>query len=255
MAGADQGNWPHAAAAANTESFSAVPLQQAFHDASTSTYSLHQLHGLLSCPAEDRPAASASKSHSQAEKRRRDRINAQLASLRKLIPNSEKMDKAALLASTVDHIKDLKGKATETSRFLTIPTEVDEVKVECCTKQEADLFLGDKIISCNKNNNSVFIKATLCCEDRSELFSELIPALKDLKLTTVGGDIACLGGRVRTNLILSVKDGEEGVCIATLQQPLKAALSRMISSYMTPNFRVTSRRQRLLLLSNSQQLD
>ena len=41
-------------------------------------------------PAEDR-AASASKSHSQAEKRRRDRINAQLATLRKLIPKSDKV--------------------------------------------------------------------------------------------------------------------------------------------------------------------
>ena len=40
--------------------------------------------------AEDR-AASASKSHSQAEKRRRDRINAQLATLRKLIPMSDKV--------------------------------------------------------------------------------------------------------------------------------------------------------------------
>ena len=40
--------------------------------------------------AEDR-AASASKSHSQAEKRRRDRINAQLATLRKLIPKSDRV--------------------------------------------------------------------------------------------------------------------------------------------------------------------
>lgn len=36
---------------------------------------------------------SASKSHSQAEKRRRDRINAQLATLRKLIPKSDKVNK------------------------------------------------------------------------------------------------------------------------------------------------------------------
>lgn len=40
---------------------------------------------------EDR-AASASKSHSQAEKRRRDRINTQLANLRKLIPKSDKVN-------------------------------------------------------------------------------------------------------------------------------------------------------------------
>lgn len=41
--------------------------------------------------AEQDRAASASKSHSQAEKRRRDRINAQLATLRKLIPMSDKV--------------------------------------------------------------------------------------------------------------------------------------------------------------------
>lgn len=41
--------------------------------------------------AEDK-AASVSKSHSQAEKRRRDRINAQLGILRKLIPKSDKVD-------------------------------------------------------------------------------------------------------------------------------------------------------------------
>lgn len=40
--------------------------------------------------AEDR-ATVVSKSHSQAEKRRRDRINAQLAALRKLIPKSDKV--------------------------------------------------------------------------------------------------------------------------------------------------------------------
>lgn len=36
-------------------------------------------------------ATSASKNHSQAEKRRRDRINTQLANLRKFIPMSDKV--------------------------------------------------------------------------------------------------------------------------------------------------------------------
>lgn len=44
----------------------------------------------------NRTASSASKSHSLAEKRRRDRINAQLASLRKLIPKSDKVSKVCL---------------------------------------------------------------------------------------------------------------------------------------------------------------
>ncbi|KAL5576685.1 hypothetical protein UlMin_018384 [Ulmus minor] len=65
--------------------------------------------------AEDK-AIAASKSHSQGEKRRRDRINAQLATLRKLIPKYDKMDVAALLGSVIDQVKDLKRKAMEVSK-------------------------------------------------------------------------------------------------------------------------------------------
>lgn len=38
-------------------------------------------------------SASVSRSHSQAEKRRRDRINAQLTALRKMIPKSDKVNR------------------------------------------------------------------------------------------------------------------------------------------------------------------
>ncbi|GMH04193.1 hypothetical protein Nepgr_006032 [Nepenthes gracilis] len=235
---ANEANWLPGVTT-NTDSFCAVPWRQNCHDYSTNSF---QFHGVPSCPAEDR-AASSSRSHSQAEKRRRDRINAQLTSLRKLIPKSDKMDKAALLACAVDHIKDLKKRTTEINQLLTIPAEVDEVRVECHAKPES----GDESKSKRKN---IFLNATFCCEDRSELFAELISALRGLKLATIGGDIACLGGRIKTSLILCVKGGEEGVCIATLKQSLRAALSRMVLSSMTPSFRVTSRRQRFLLSSH-----
>lgn len=54
-------------------------------------YSLSHLPTSFQGVKEDRSTASASKSHSQAEKRRRDRINAHLATLRKLIPKSDKV--------------------------------------------------------------------------------------------------------------------------------------------------------------------
>ncbi|KAB2084651.1 hypothetical protein ERO13_A05G330901v2 [Gossypium hirsutum] len=65
--------------------------------------------------AEDK-ATTVYTSHSQAEKRRRDRINAQLSALRELIPMSHKMDKAALLKCAVEQVKDLKRKAAEISK-------------------------------------------------------------------------------------------------------------------------------------------
>ncbi|KAL8137483.1 hypothetical protein V2J09_003484 [Rumex salicifolius] len=184
-----------------------------------------------SVPSAD--VASSSKSHSQAEKRRRDRINAQLARLRNLIPRSEKMDKAALLGSSVDHVKELKKKALEVSKGVTVPSEIDEVVIEEC--------FG------SPEQSTLMIKATLCCEDRPELFKDLIRTLKGLKLMAVGADMACLGGRVKTILILSATEGNVGA----LKQPLKAALSRIASFCNTSStgFRLTSRRQRMLFPS------
>ncbi|QHO28992.1 Transcription factor [Arachis hypogaea] len=123
---------------------------------------------------EDR-AASASKSHSQAEKRRRDRINAQLATLRKLIPKSDKMDKAALLGNVVYHVKDLKRKAMDVSKSIIVPSEIDEVTIIECDPDQDESYAKVKILKHN-------IVISVCCDDRPELFSELIQVLKGLRL-------------------------------------------------------------------------
>ncbi|KAK7281129.1 hypothetical protein RIF29_08845 [Crotalaria pallida] len=194
--------------------------------------------------AQDR-AASASKSHSQAEKRRRDRINTQLASLRKLIPKSEKMDKAALLGSVIDHVKDLKRKALNISRdFNTIPTEFDEVTIDYDHAQD------ESSTKVKKFEDNIIIKASVCCDDRPELFSELIQVLKGLRLTAVKADIASVGGRIKSILVLCSKDREEGVCLSTLKQSLKSAVTKIASSSMASNYTNRSKRQRFFFPSH-----
>ncbi|WJX38479.1 hypothetical protein P8452_26139 [Trifolium repens] len=193
---------------------------------------------------EDR-AISASKSHSQAEKRRRDRINTQLANLRKLIPKSDKMDKAALLGSVIDRVKDLKRKAMDVSRVITVPTEIDEVSIDY--NHVEDETNNNKL---NKFKNNFIIKASVCCDDRPELFSELIQVLKGLRLTTVKADIASVGGRIKSILILCSKDSEENVCINTLKQSLKSAVTKIASSSMVSNCPTRSKRQRFFLPSH-----
>ncbi|KAG6397520.1 hypothetical protein SASPL_143689 [Salvia splendens] len=76
-------------------------------------------------------STSASRSHSEVEKRRRDRINAQLSTLRKLIPKFEKMDKAALLGHVVDHVKEQRQRTKEASKISSgVPSEIDEVIID-----------------------------------------------------------------------------------------------------------------------------
>lgn len=190
---------------------------------------------------EDR-AASASKTHSQAEKRRRDRINSHLATLRKLMSKSDKMDKAALLGSVVEHVKDLKRKALEVSKSFTVPTDVDEVTIiDYISNQDS------------KNDNMLFIKASICCDDRPELFAELNQAISGLSLRTVRADMTSLGGRVKGVFVLCTKDGitaKEGVCISSLKHSLKLVLSKIVSSSTTSNYTIKSKRQRFFLPSH-----
>ncbi|CAL0320329.1 unnamed protein product [Lupinus luteus] len=191
---------------------------------------------------------SASKSHSQAEKRRRDQINTQLASLRKLIPKSDKMDKAALLGSVIDQVKDLKRKAMDfvSSRDYIVPTEFDEVTIDY------DHIQDEKSSTrVNKFKDNINIKASVCCDDRPELFAELVQVLKGLRLTAVKADIASVGGRIKSILVLCSKDSEESVCISTLKESLKSALTKIASSSsMASNYSTRSKRQRFFFPSH-----
>ncbi|WCJ19920.1 basic helix-loop-helix (bHLH) DNA-binding superfamily protein [Euphorbia peplus] len=191
-------------------------------------------------PVQDKDTASASNSHSQAEKRRRDRINTQLGILRKLVPESDKMDKAALLGSVIEQVKQLKEQAKEASKGVTVPTEIDEVIVE------------ELLINNSDNNKKIkFIRASMCCDDRPEVLSELIRAVKMLRLSVARADLSSVGGRIKSILILcnnNVED-EAKISVSEVKHCFSLVLSRISSNSMPSNFRVRSKRQRFFLPS------
>ncbi|TVU05756.1 hypothetical protein EJB05_48938, partial [Eragrostis curvula] len=158
----------------------------------------------------DAKALAASRSHSEAERRRRQRINGHLAKLRSLLPNTTKTDKASLLAEVIEHVKELKrqtsvvldcrdGEAPATQQqqqLLLLPTESDELAVEAAEDGEGRLV----------------VRASLCCEDRAGLIPDIARALAALRLRARRAEIATLGGRVRNVLLITAdeEDDEEG---------------------------------------------
>ncbi|MBA0750604.1 hypothetical protein Gogos_002010, partial [Gossypium gossypioides] len=165
--------------------------------------------------AED-TATTVYTSHSQAERRRKDRINAQLSALRELIPMSHKMDKAALLKSAVEQVKDLKRKAAEISKAFNIPTEMD---VDWDRPQDINPN-GSR--QGNDSKDKIFIRASVCCDDRPEVFTELIKILKGIDEEEEGG---------------------EGVSPTTLKQSLDVVLSRIASSSDVSDCGIRSKRK------------
>ncbi|KAG4908148.1 hypothetical protein AAZX31_20G172200 [Glycine max] len=171
-------------------------------------------------------ALAASKSHSEAERRRRERINNHLAKLRSLLPSTTKTDKASLLAEVIQHVKELKRQTSLIAETSPVPTEADELTVV----DEAD-----------EDGNSV-IKASLCCEDRSDLFPELIKTLKALRLRTLKAEITTLGGRVKNVLFITGEETDSSssedhsqqqqqCCISSIQEALKAVMEKSVGDH------------------------
>lgn len=183
-------------------------------------------------------AVAASKSHSEAERRRRERINSHLATLRTLLPSTTKTDKASLLAEVIDHVKDLKQQASEISKGNPVPTDVDELRVE------AD---GDGI---SMEGGRILIKASLCCDDRPDLLADLNRTLHSLRLKTVKAEISTLGGRMKNVFIMTTSErisenDEESPSVNSVQEALRAVMERT-SNELSSSSLAANKRQRIL---------
>ncbi|KAJ6796982.1 putative transcription factor bHLH30 [Iris pallida] len=163
----------------------------------------------------DAKALAASKSHSEAERRRRERINAHLAKLRSLLPSTTKTDKASLLAEVIQHVKELKRQTSEMAEDSPLPTEVDELTLDTANE-----------------NGKFIIKASLCCDDRSDLIPDLAKALKSLRLRTLKAEITTLGGRVKNIVVVTGEDDDgspeqhQQSIVSSIQDALRAVMER-----------------------------
>ncbi|KAL9669477.1 hypothetical protein QQ045_007024 [Rhodiola kirilowii] len=142
--------------------------------------------------ARNEKAVVTLKNHSEAERRRRERINGHLATLRGLVPSSNEkiqMDKATLLAEVISQVKKLQEQAKQVSKGLLMPMDADELIVEP--------------LHVESETRVITFKASLCCDFRPDLFSALKQAIGALKLKTLHSEISVLGERIKTLFILA----------------------------------------------------
>ena len=105
---------------------------------------------------------------------------------------------------------------------LMIPSENDEftVYIHNSNNNECD--------NNNKNNNeNNLLKASLCCEDRPDLFSDINGVLNSLNLKTVRAEISSLGGRIQSVFMVSSDNGScNDQCALFLRDALKGIVNR-----------------------------
>ncbi|CAL0313510.1 unnamed protein product [Lupinus luteus] len=141
-------------------------------------------------------ALAALKNHSEAERRRRERINGHFDTLRGLVPSNEKLDKATLLAEVISQVKELQNNAMESSKGLIIPKDSDEVKVEPYNDDEGE------------GNGSICYKASICCDYTPEILSDIKQTLDALKLKLVRAEISTLGKRMKNVFVFKCCRGD-----------------------------------------------
>lgn len=105
------------------------------------------------------------------------------------------MDKATLLAEVISQMKELKQNAAEASEGFLIPTDADEVRVEPCNDGAEDGTITS-------------YRASVCCESRPQLFSDLRQAIDSLQLEMVKVEISTLGNRVKNTFVFTCSKGE-----------------------------------------------
>ncbi|KAM0852321.1 hypothetical protein ACQ4PT_051843 [Festuca glaucescens] len=174
-------------------------------------------------------AASALRSHSEAERRRRERINAHLATLRSMVPCTDKMDKAALLAEVINHVKKLKAEAARIGKHCPVPSGDDEVTVVEVVQQSPSPHA-----TTSYNGAVLLVKARLSCADScADLFADVRRALQPLKPRVVGSEVTTLGGRVGLTVLMA---REGAVTAASVRQALESVLDRVVSSATALDF-------------------
>ncbi|KAF5190384.1 Transcription factor bhlh [Thalictrum thalictroides] len=189
-------------------------------------------------------AIAALKTHSDAERRRRERINSHFNRLRSLVPCTGKMDKASLLAEVIDNVKELKRTTTEACKGFVIPVDVNEVKVE----PHKD---GVEGLLC--------IKVSLCCEDRPEIFADLRQALDTFDLKTVKAEMSTLGGRMKNVFIMSrciVENIDNAEVRQQVTSSVHQALTSILDKYsspeeLSPRMSQSDKRRRISLFDSS----
>ncbi|KAL0790768.1 hypothetical protein Bca101_007014 [Brassica carinata] len=143
----------------------------------------------------------AAKKHSDAERRRRLRINYQFEALRTILPNLIK-DKASVLGETVRYFKELKKLVNE---IPTTPSLEDSLRLGQCKNRD-------------------FARVVFSCSDREGLMSEVAESMKAADAKAVRAEMMTVGGRTKCVLFVQGVNGNEG--LVKLKKALKPVVNR-----------------------------
>ena len=135
--------------------------------------------------------------------------------------------------------------AVEASKGLLIPMDDDEVKVEAY----------------DNGDGTVYFKASLCCDYRPELLSDIRQAMDALQLKMLDAEISTLGGRLKNVLFLTnynrnknaVDDAEaQKLLTHSIHEALNSVLEKgCLTPEYSPRTTLANKRRRVTFFDSS----
>ncbi|MQL81094.1 hypothetical protein Taro_013546 [Colocasia esculenta] len=173
-------------------------------------------------------------SHSEAERKRRQRINDQLGRLRQLLPHTARMDKASLLTEVVRELRELRRRAADLvgpnyhddAWGPAFPGEADEVILDWGEGSgiSPDIVRDDG----EGGGGGTMATASVCCQDRSGLFTDVSEALRSARIRVARAEMATIGGRTKAVLLVEALGTTSDVGGYGRRSALQAALRSAI---------------------------
>ncbi|KAJ6367258.1 hypothetical protein OIU77_003595 [Salix suchowensis] len=188
-------------------------------------YSNSEARQLLS---EEESKLIAAKKHSMAECKRRSRINSQFATLRTILPNLIKVNKASVLEETIRCVKELTNTVSRLKEIY------GGGRLECVFPASADKL---RIGSCEGKGQEV-VKVVFSCDDKRKLLSDVARAVRSVKGKVVRAEMVTMGGRTKCVLWVQGINGNDEL------KMLKRVLNALTEK---PNMARTSSKPKLTL--------
>ena len=157
------------------------------------------------------------------------------------------MDKAALLAEVITHVKKLKTSAARIRSHCAVPADADDVAVELVPAPDAAAASPPP-----SHGGGLLVKATLSCADGADVFADVKSALRPLRLRVVGSEVTTLGGRVRLTFLISPPPGDVGGVADSVRQALQSVLDKASSALeFAPRASLLNKRRRVSTFESS----
>ncbi|CAK9216674.1 unnamed protein product [Sphagnum troendelagicum] len=148
----------------------------------------------------DAKELAASRNHSEAERCRRECINSHLSTLCSLLPSSTKTDKASLLAEVIDLLSELKQHAADVGDGASMPTDVNELQID----KDPPYGEGWHVL-----------RVTFGCNDRADLFQDLIRIFNQLDFRLLKAEIATVSGHIKCIIHVAARSSSNNKQVMT----------------------------------------